>query len=266
MPENEFYIVPKASLDATADAIREKTGSQASIEYTQDGFADAIEDIPTGGTTISTAGEYTVFSGDTVTMGTGITGLLNAQAQRVLTHSWNFTTGLTDSVAGLSVTLGGNATQNSSGITIASASDYVSIPQPFTANKIYEMDITSISKTISSGHGRLLMWTDSEGFILQSGSNWNVYYGQWGTQNNGNSVGAFDNKTLRVITKPTNYYYKGASHNYALTEFYVDGSLWFSPVVGEAVRSNNIQIGSANGQSMATVVVTGFRIYDGIVV
>lgn len=47
---NEFYIVPEAALDATADAIREKTGSQASIEFTQDGFADAIEDIPSEST------------------------------------------------------------------------------------------------------------------------------------------------------------------------------------------------------------------------
>lgn len=45
---NEFYIVPEAALDATADAIRAKTGSQASIEFTQDGFADAIDDIPSG--------------------------------------------------------------------------------------------------------------------------------------------------------------------------------------------------------------------------
>ena len=45
----EFYITPKAALDATADAIRTKTGSQASIEFTQDGFANAIKDIPSGG-------------------------------------------------------------------------------------------------------------------------------------------------------------------------------------------------------------------------
>ena len=41
----EYYIAPKTSFDATADAIREKTGSQATIEWTQDGFADAIEEI-----------------------------------------------------------------------------------------------------------------------------------------------------------------------------------------------------------------------------
>ena len=42
----EYYIAPKSSFDATADAIREKTGSQATIEWTQDGFADAIAEIP----------------------------------------------------------------------------------------------------------------------------------------------------------------------------------------------------------------------------
>lgn len=45
----EYYIAPKSSFDATADAIREKTGSQATIEWTEDGFADAIAAIPSGG-------------------------------------------------------------------------------------------------------------------------------------------------------------------------------------------------------------------------
>ena len=48
----EYYIAPKTSFDATADAIREKTGSQATIEWTQDGFADAIDAIPSGDTSI----------------------------------------------------------------------------------------------------------------------------------------------------------------------------------------------------------------------
>ena len=43
-----YYIAPESSFDATADAIRAKTGSQASIEWTEDGFADAVAAIPTG--------------------------------------------------------------------------------------------------------------------------------------------------------------------------------------------------------------------------
>ena len=44
----EYYIAPKSSFDATADAIREKTGNQATIEWTENGFADAVSDIPSG--------------------------------------------------------------------------------------------------------------------------------------------------------------------------------------------------------------------------
>lgn len=48
MPDT-YYITPKSALDATADAIRAKTGSQSSIQFTADGFADAIAAIPSGG-------------------------------------------------------------------------------------------------------------------------------------------------------------------------------------------------------------------------
>lgn len=46
MPEQtyDYLIAPKASFDATADAIRAMNGSQASITWGQDGFADAIGD------------------------------------------------------------------------------------------------------------------------------------------------------------------------------------------------------------------------------
>lgn len=46
---SDFYISPKAAFDATADAIRAKLNSQTDIEWTVEGFADAIGDIQTGG-------------------------------------------------------------------------------------------------------------------------------------------------------------------------------------------------------------------------
>ena len=47
MPEQtyDYLIAPKASFDATADAIRAMTGSQASITWGQDGFADAANNL-----------------------------------------------------------------------------------------------------------------------------------------------------------------------------------------------------------------------------
>lgn len=70
----EYYIAPKTSFDATADAIRAKIGSQTSIEWTEDGFADAIEEIQSNGYTleqICTVG-FPAISGDIVFTGTYI--------------------------------------------------------------------------------------------------------------------------------------------------------------------------------------------------
>lgn len=41
----DYYVVPKSALTATADAIKEKTGSEEEIEFTKDGFKDAVEAI-----------------------------------------------------------------------------------------------------------------------------------------------------------------------------------------------------------------------------
>lgn len=66
----EYYIAPKSSFDATADAIREKTGSQAAIEWTEDGFANAIAAISTGGGGLKyDAGDFTLAS-DTAALST----------------------------------------------------------------------------------------------------------------------------------------------------------------------------------------------------
>lgn len=46
---SDYSIVSNTALAATASAIYTKSGSQAMIEFDHNtGFADAIEDIPTG--------------------------------------------------------------------------------------------------------------------------------------------------------------------------------------------------------------------------
>lgn len=42
----DYYIAPKESFDATADAIRAVTGENGEIEWKSNGFADALEIIP----------------------------------------------------------------------------------------------------------------------------------------------------------------------------------------------------------------------------
>lgn len=71
-----YSIVPNAALTAMADAIRTKSGSQATIAFDKNtGFADAIAAIPTGGGigTIET-GSFTVASNISISVaGTSVT-------------------------------------------------------------------------------------------------------------------------------------------------------------------------------------------------
>lgn len=80
----EYYIAPKSSFDATADAIREKTGSQATIEWTQDGFADAIEAIPSG------------VSIDSIANGTGPSGDITVNTSTFISYAFQGNTAITN--------------------------------------------------------------------------------------------------------------------------------------------------------------------------
>ena len=65
---SDYSIVPNAALTATADAIRTKSGSQATIEFDHNtGFKDAVDAIPGGGGTHSASGSITVVSDISIT-------------------------------------------------------------------------------------------------------------------------------------------------------------------------------------------------------
>lgn len=255
-----------ADLTSVANAIRTKGGTSAALAFPA-GFVSAIAAIPSGGggTTIDTAGDYTINAGDTITMGTGLTGALTASGQRVLTNSWDFTTGLTDSVGELTATLGNSPTRDSNGVTIAATNQYISIPVKLAANKTYEIDITSLSKTFSSGHGRFFMWSGSDGLAAQNGSIWKQYNnGAWASDSAGTNLSVFNGKTLRICTYPFSVYADGNTIAYAMFEYFIDGVKWYYPNNPEKLSGvgNNMTIG-ASQQAFATMIITGFRIYDG---
>ena len=142
----EYYIAPKSSFDATADAIREKTGSQTTIEWTENGFADAVGAIPTSAgvseVTVSTAGDVTqALDAETIYHFTGalssLTLTFNAAATGQLAqYHFDFTTGSTAPT-----------------LTVPST---VTMPDGFDvkANKRYEIDILN-------GYGAVMSWTIS---------------------------------------------------------------------------------------------------------
>lgn len=108
----EYYIAPKTSFDATADAIREKTGSQAAIEWTQDGFADAIEDIESGFSADVIAGNLAP-SGD-IQLSASVTRIeQEAFRRKPVTH-----------ISGAGVTFIGNSAFYYSGIAYIADDDF----------------------------------------------------------------------------------------------------------------------------------------------
>lgn len=216
-----------------------------------------------GGTPITTTGIYTLDNGDSVEMD-GTNGILHASVPLTLTNKWDFTQGLVDSVGGLSVTLANGATQTSAGLTISSTTQYATIPAKITAGKTYEIDFTSATKTYSgTGHGRVFMFSSSEGLIRQSANNWNTYACTlWSTYNGGNSATALDGKTLRLSLEPWEMTSGGTTRACSWMHFYLDGTLWFEPCTPVLNQTANITLG-ASANSYATLVITGLRIYDG---
>lgn len=110
----DYVVVPKSSMDATADAIREKTGSQEDIEWTQDGFADAIGEI-------EGAASGSGFTVDEIAMNTGPSGaIVLSTATQVKTCAFRSKGYITSISGNLVTTIGSEAFRGCGSITTAS--------------------------------------------------------------------------------------------------------------------------------------------------
>ena len=220
-----------------------------------------------GGTTLDTPGEYTVGAQDTVTVDTGLNGLINVLKKKTLKHSWDFTVNLTDSVGGLSATLGNGAAQSSSGVAITGATQHIQIPFNFQVGYTYELDISTFSKAFSSGHGRVIMINGAEGYVMQNGSSWKAYLdSSWSTVNGGNSGTAYANKTLRfTFGRVYNTYGNGTTTPKSPMTVYSDNDLVLctNNTAANQTGNNKITIGSSS-TSFYNMTITGFRIYEGV--
>ena len=139
----EYYIAPKSSFDATADAIREKTGSQATIEWTQDGFADAIEAIPTGG------GGWTA---DDIASPGSITGTLRITGTSIAIYAFHGWSGITKLEAPNLVTATDNCFGNMTGIS----SLYLPSMTSFTGRPFGSITAPAVFPSLTSLESRRL--------------------------------------------------------------------------------------------------------------
>lgn len=124
-------------------------------------------------------------------------------------YKWDFTKSLTDEIAGVTVSLRGNATKNENGIFINDSASYVSlnINDILTQNQvvIMEFDIGEMTDENGDAHGRFLMWQSETGLILDRNKNpkqWDIFGLTWNfSQPPTTNSSIFSNSTLKLVLK-----------------------------------------------------------------
>lgn len=274
--ESMNYVVPELDLSATSITL-----SASEIYFTsKDSSTITATVIPAGCPdpvvwTSSNESVATVENGIVTPVGNGsaiikaTVGSLFAECSvsvkletRTLLYNWDFTKSLTDTVNGTTGTIIGNATQDANGITITDASSGVDFGQIANTGTTIEIDLapdSTITKTTSNG--RLLCFAYGTGEANQhgivwraTGKEWNAYFGAWQTAYS-NDVNFFSGKTLSACI-----------HSDRTVSLYSDG-VHLITTTG-TVNFNNrgyLAIGSV-GSAAAGMVITGMRIYDGVIV
>lgn len=259
VPVPPGYIIPTGTKTITENG----TGIDVS-EY------ETVDVNVSGGssTALNAEGVYTLGEQESVTASSGYNGVISVAKTKTLIHDWDFTTGLTDSVGSLSATLSNGATQSSTGVSISAANQCVNIPVSFKVNRTYEIDVVSVSKAFSSGHGRLFMIDGSQGFIAQSGSTWKIYStlsGSW-SQSGASSLTDLSGKTVKIVAGNV-LQQKDTSGTYDISPIsvYIDGTLFLRTYASwkNSANSQYMKIGYTSA-SFYNSVISGFRIYQGV--
>ena len=176
---------------------------------------------------------------------------------------WDFTKSLTDSVNGLTATLGGNASRESAGVSIPDMSSYVTFPiETKAVCRRYEIDLGAMSYFGSAGvNHRLFMFSAGGGIVYRTSGYWSFYNkaasGRWATDSTIADFDYFANSTIKISIDKDMYFhmYKGDTLVYepsipaaSLTDFYGVADFGFS--IGQS------------SNSCATCVIAGFRVYE----
>ena len=169
---------------------------------------------------------------------------------------WDFTESLIDSVNGLEATLS-NATQTSSGISIASSSAAVAIPMIAKAIAAFsdlctiELDVGGMQYS-GSGNHRFLMFTSAAGLIFRSTGKWSFYTGSWATDSNITDFDYFANSTVKMTINSS-----------GTVKIYKDNTLIYEPnkTYDIANSSGKMYIGSTS-DSCNSCIVKALRIIN----
>lgn len=250
-------------LTSVANAIRTKGGTSASLAFPA-GFVSAVNAIPTGGggTPLSANGFTVASANQSYYPDTGYGSFIQTAKSPVLTNSWDFTESLVDSIGGLSVTLSNGATRDSEGLKISGSTQYAALPLKWEAYKTYEIDFASASRAFSSGHGRVFVFSD-RGFVWYNGSTgyWSTYMNKVWSGNGGTT--AFSNNTISIKAIPIQRRVNTSTANPLRIRIKKDDTEWIFPENAESASTVNLTLGSSSS-SFYNMVITGFRVYDGV--
>lgn len=220
-------------------------------------YADETSETVTGYTLsgVLTVGTSTItvsYGGKSTTISVTVT----AYASNII-HSYDFTQSLEDTVGGLTAELSATgATRDENGLHITSAAGWCYLGAITDQDVRIEVDIASMSKQFTSGHGRLIMnragsVTDNvgSGLIYNKSGYWAVYEGTWSEAIQDISANGFAGKTVA-------FEYSTSSKQATVK---VNGNTVFTTTTGTFYAPTGWQIGSSS-QAYYNLTITGVRV------
>ena len=174
-------------------------------------------------------------------------------------YNWDFTQSLTDSVGGITATLGSDTAQDSEGVHLTGLTSSCYLGSVFGKNRTIEIDVASLDYKFSSDHGRLVTFGISstgagDGIIYRSSGYWTMYLGSWATPSvTYSDKNAFSGKTIKVTCSSDNVW-----------TAYCDGVQFATLTVTSPERSH-VSLGTTSGKVFYNAVISGVRIYEGVV-
>lgn len=252
-------------------ALTDLTGIAVTAHYS-DGSTANVTGYTLSGTIAEGSNTITVtYEGKSATF--TVTGVAESggddETTGTLLYSWDFTQGLTDSVGNVNAVLGGNATRDSVGVHINSATDYLDLTAIESNYKngvdkitTLEIDFAEMEKSFSGSHGRCVMFganDGSPGLIYRNTGNWAFYLGGWKSNTGIETItdaNYFSGKTLKLV--------ETFNDNIGTIEVYCDNtSIGTTDGVNYLYHLTNLlKIGSNGAQSFYNMTITGIRIYE----
>lgn len=242
---------------AVGTSVTDLTGIVVTASYS-DGSTAAVTGYTLSGTISEGSNLITVsYGGMTATF--TVTGVSEETVVKgELLYNWDLTSSLTDTVGGVTASLGGSSVQDENGLTISGANGSCYFGgDMFSAGRSFEVDVASADFKNSGTNGFFIMILTNAvngkgeaGLTYRNNNQWCVYAGgSWHTPDTAITDGnAITGKTIRFVSESAKVF----------SVYFGDVKL--DTVTLSANHTCNLQIGS-NSTAFYNLVITAVRVY-----